>query len=358
MSRRLCLNMIVKNEAAIIERSLVSVAPWVDAWVICDTGSTDKTETIVDQFFSAREIPGELHRVEFHDFSQARNAALDRARASRLDYDYLLLCDADMELVVDKPEFAREIDGPAYMLLQRNRLAYYNTRLLRRDSAARYVGVTHEFLDLGSVPPQLAGAWFIDHAAGSNRANKFDRDVRLLERALATDPHNARHVFYLAQSLRDAGRLVDARREYLRRVSMGGWQEEVAYSLLQVAVIDERRGRPTEDVRRAYLSAYYARPTRIEPLVELARVARTAQKWADALLYARAAAAAHRPADTLFVDEPAYLWRALDELAIAAWFAGAHDEGRAAATRLLAESRFPEEERGRIVANARYYGLE
>ena len=37
---RICLNMIVKNEAPVIERCLASVRPWVDYWVIVDTGST------------------------------------------------------------------------------------------------------------------------------------------------------------------------------------------------------------------------------------------------------------------------------------------------------------------------------
>lgn len=358
MTRRLCLNMIVKNESAIIERCLRSMAPHIGAWIICDTGSTDDTETLITRFFEAEGIPGELHRAEFHDFSQARNAALDFARASALDYDYILFCDADMELVIDDPRFADEIDDVAYMLLQRNRLAYYNTRLLRRDSTARYVGVTHEYLDVGTAIAKLGGAWFIDHAAGSNRVNKFERDARLLEEALVTDPGNARYVFYLAQSLRDAGRLAEAKRVYVRRAGMGGWQEEVAYSLLQVAVIDERLGRPLEDVRRAYLAAYHARPARIEALVELARLSRKSERWADALLYARAAVAAHRPDDALFIDEPTYAWRALDELAIAAWFAGAHSEGRTAAARLLSEKRFPADEQERIQANARYYNLE
>ena len=52
-----------------------------------------------------RQILGELHSLPFHNFGQARNAALDFAYASSLAYDYLLLADADMELVVEDRDF-------------------------------------------------------------------------------------------------------------------------------------------------------------------------------------------------------------------------------------------------------------
>lgn len=41
------LNMIVKNEANAILICLESVKPYIDSWVIVDTGSTDGTQTII-----------------------------------------------------------------------------------------------------------------------------------------------------------------------------------------------------------------------------------------------------------------------------------------------------------------------
>ena len=40
----ICLNMIVKNESAIIRRLFDSVLPIIDTYCICDTGSTDNTK--------------------------------------------------------------------------------------------------------------------------------------------------------------------------------------------------------------------------------------------------------------------------------------------------------------------------
>jgi glycosyltransferase involved in cell wall biosynthesis len=54
-----CVNMIVKNEAPVIARGLVSVRPIIDYWVIVDTGSTDGTQNAIHT--SMAGLHGELH---------------------------------------------------------------------------------------------------------------------------------------------------------------------------------------------------------------------------------------------------------------------------------------------------------
>jgi len=49
-------------------------------------------------------------------------------------------------------------------------------------------GVTHEFLCVGSgETSNLDDISFLDHATGSNREDKYKRDLRLLTEALATE---------------------------------------------------------------------------------------------------------------------------------------------------------------------------
>ena len=48
----ICLSMIVKDEAPVIERCLRSVKPWIDHWVIVDTGSSDGTQAMIRKFMA------------------------------------------------------------------------------------------------------------------------------------------------------------------------------------------------------------------------------------------------------------------------------------------------------------------
>ncbi len=149
----------------------------------------------------------------------------------------------------------------------------------------------------------------------------------MLEQALRDEPGNTRYAFYLAQSLRDAGRLQESREAYRRRAAMGGWDEECWFAVFQVAVLTERLDGPPHEVREAYLAAYAQRPARAEPLCELARYHRLRSEFALAHLYAQQAARMPRPADILFVDAGVYAWRSLDELAVSAFYVQAFEQG-------------------------------
>ena len=57
---KICLNMIVKNESTIIIRLLESVTPLIDSYCICDTGSTDNTITLIQEYCESKNIPGKI----------------------------------------------------------------------------------------------------------------------------------------------------------------------------------------------------------------------------------------------------------------------------------------------------------
>ena len=72
----ICLNMIVKNESKIIKRLFESVLPIIDTYCICDTGSTDNTVELIQEFFDSKNIKGSVVFEPFKDFAHNRNFAL------------------------------------------------------------------------------------------------------------------------------------------------------------------------------------------------------------------------------------------------------------------------------------------
>ena len=359
-SSALCLNMIVKNEKANLERCLAAVAPYVSCWIIGDTGSTDGTQDFIRSYFAARGIPGELHEFPFHNFEQARNEALKHAYASPLKFDYLLLDDADMELVVEDADFRTRLDAPGYQLVQRSTggLKYWNTRLVRREIGASYHGATHEYLDVPGGAQQLSGLWYRDHASGSNRVDKFERDIRLLREALETEPENERHWFYLAQSYQDAGQLQEAAEAYAKRASMGGWVEEAWEARLRLARCLLRLEDEKGFVNTA-LAAFNERPSRAEPLYDLARHYRIKGEHHTSTLFAeRGLELASPTGDILFVEDWVYQYGLREEFSIGANYArdeARKDRGFAACNSLALDRSIPEATRNLALSNLDFY---
>ncbi|WP_164712229.1 glycosyltransferase [Methylobacterium currus] len=354
--RKICLNMIVKNEADKIENCLHAVADHISCWVIGDTGSTDGTQDIIRKFFRSRGMAGELHSFPFKTFDQARNAALELALESRLEYDYLLFVDADMELVVEDKDFARKLTADVYQIIQKSGVAYWNSRLLRRGAEARYVGVTHEYLGLkDGTTEHLDGVRFIDHASGTNRSGKFARDAALLRDGLATetDPFlRTRYTFYLANSLRDNGDHAEALEQYEARAGMGYWQEEIFVSLLNAAKIKATLNFPADDVIGTFERAAAACPSRTaEAMHDAARFCRDHGLYERGYWLARKGENAAVPKSGLFVSEWVYRYGLLDEMAIAAYWTGRHAEAVMIADKLLAMDGIPGDDVERLKSN-------
>jgi hypothetical protein len=142
---------------------------------------------------------------------------------------------------------------------------------------------------------------------------------------------------------------------YRVRAGMGGWEEEVFYALLRVGLALEAQGAPFSSIRSALLDAWEYRPTRAEPLCHLARLCRLEGKWHQAYLYAaRAVQIAYPEQDLLFVDDSVWQWRALDELAIAAYWEGRFEQSRECCQRLLGEGQLPPHQWQRVQRNLQF----
>lgn len=306
-----CLTMIVKNEEARIKRCLHSALPHVDVAYFIDTGSSDSTIAAIECEMKKVDKPYALLQRPWVDFAFNRNQVLNHAQ----DYskcNYLLLLDADHELVVGDPDYRSRLTAPAYNIWQEDHgYEYANIRLVRSDVASRYVGVTHEVLVLPdgmkaeTLPRDVIR--IIDHADGANREGKFQRDIDLL---YAQPNLDARGTFYLAQSYRDNDDPGLARLFYAKRMAMGGWEEECWYAQYQAARMTELMEEfPPWEVTHAYLMAYARRPWRAEPLWHLARYWRKRNEpYVYDLFKNRADELSYPPRDdVLFIEQDCYL---------------------------------------------------
>ncbi|OBI90988.1 glycosyltransferase family A protein [Mycobacterium sp. 1245805.9] len=202
----------------------------------------------------------------------------------------------------------------------------------------------------GRVPADSA-AFVVSEAELLSQFPGAAHDPDPLLPEVAADTADPRSVFNLANSYFDAGDFANARTWYARRAEMGGPDEEVYCSLNRVAQAMTNLGAPWPEVHDALLQAWAFRPTRAEPLYQIAVHYRVEQQYQLGYLFAERAAAIPLPDADMSVDRDVYAWRAVDEQAVCAFWIGKHAEAFGLCRRLLARPDLPDERRRAIAGN-------
>jgi tetratricopeptide (TPR) repeat protein len=210
---KLSLCMIVRDEIDFLDACLDAAEPCVDEIVIADTGSRDGTWGRV-QARADRAL-----RIPWHDhFGEARNASLEAAGG-----DWVLILDADEVLRAEGTALRAAIaieDALAWRLEVRSDVGegrserFHALRLFRRRPEIRFTGRIHE-----QVTPAIdalterENGWHVDELSSvhidhagyrpevAQARGKRERNVRLLERALADDPDEPYLHYKLFQAL-------------------------------------------------------------------------------------------------------------------------------------------------------------
>jgi hypothetical protein len=311
--RKIIYLTMIKNESAIIRRSIDAALKTCDAICICDTGSTDNTVGVVEEYFKGLNIPCILYKHEWKNFGHNRTLSFKAAvnfcetLGWHPNMTYALLLDADMRIEVSDLFNKNILSSPGYAIIQKApNIEYYNTRFIQIGFPWKCKGVTHEYWDGYGCDLLPTNMIFIhDIGDGGCKADKFERDVRLLEEGLKEEPTNERYLFYLAQSYKDCGRIDDSIRFYKKRIIAGGWREEVWYSMYTLMKLYEGKG----DYARMEmwgLKAFDYRRERSENIHYLVRFFRNRREFHKAWHYLELGSNIKKPDDVLFIESDVY----------------------------------------------------
>ena len=347
---RIGLAMIVRNESAVIERALQSVKGFVDVWTIIDTGSSDDTVAKIRTELSG--IPGALYEREWVNFGHNRNELLDLASGTA---DYLILLDADIEVQLIDALNWQSLTKDSYDVLVTGGIEYYFPYIIKSDFGWRYVGATHEYLnaplDSSATSSRLPGVKFHHHGDGGSKAEKFSRDLALLETTLIESPNDSRTLFYLAQTRQNLGDYPGAIAAYRSRIEVGGWEEEIFWSMYQIAEIYKHLG-DWSMALSGYILAWDYRPQRIEPLIRASMGLRELGSHQSAFaLLDRAKSTMDPTNERLFVERWMYEWGFEFEWALNGWWVGYQDKAKDIWQKLLLRDDIPDDYRQSIENN-------
>lgn len=241
--KRISLCMIVKNEEKHLSGCLESVQGIADEIIIVDTGSTDQTIAIAEKYGAVV-----LQSGWEHDFAKARNKGLERASG-----EWILFLDADEQLdEATKPqllEYARHAELSALLLQIRNQIGpeqdqgatiHPVLRMFRNDPAHRFEGRIHEQISFSILRKNPSARFHLTdviiHHYGYRtqvvaEKNKLQRNMELLELALAEDPDNTFHRYNIGVEYLRNNRASDAL-EAFRTARRSAGFEQLSYAHL------------------------------------------------------------------------------------------------------------------------------
>ena len=226
---RIGLCMIVRNEAALIERCLASALPLIDYAYVVDTGSDDDTVIVAQRFFKKHGIAHDIHCDTRRDFADSRNAAVEWMR-HRSEVDYCLVLDADnvvrLENGFDIRKFKDEMLLDVYdVRLCREDAEYHGPFLFENTLGCYYRGKLYGFL---VVPAQatrskVKGFDLIVSKDHYRDPRTYLDDARQIEEVLRDETDSfmcSRYSFYLGYCYMHGGEFKRAMRAFFRGCDM------------------------------------------------------------------------------------------------------------------------------------------
>ena len=354
-----------KNEEHCIQKTLESVYKSIDYWIVCDTGSTDRTCDIVRDFFKEKNIPGELFVDAWQGFDKNKCLMMARARGKA---DYILHIDAD-DLLFGDIELPDDNKDAYYLLNRRGSSSFKTTILYSGKYTWRFCGVAHTIIKCVENPNFSAGDlsdkdFYIRCDPIGSRAfdpKKYFYDAERLTKqffeTLIDDPDglNNRSAFYTAQSYFDSSMWKESMQWYRLYLKLKNtWIEECFESQMRVAQCLIELKAPVDQIKYEMQLAINMFPDRSEPHYILGRYLNNLQMWEEGYKHLKESKskslALVNTKYVLFVNEKVYGKYVNDELSVSCYWTGRYQEGLDLVNEIIDDPEFADWKE-RLIAN-------
>lgn len=276
------LNMIVKNEEQLIANVLDSIDLIMDEIVVCDTGSSDQTVTLADQYGVTV-----LHDPWQNDFSRARNKAIEASTC-----DWILWMDADDRLEEASVELLQRLwqkaapQGMAFCIVNEREnitpIEFIQVRLFPRDPDIRFEQKIHEQIMYSIARKKLPFTRHQEvriHHTGYHSAKihrkKAERNKPLLIAEINKNPEDPTLQLGLADCLMVLDKTDEAKELYKSVIkNNSAWKKNsdvFVQAHINLAKIFFRQ-KDLYNAKRYFLRSLYLDKSRVESYYALARI--------------------------------------------------------------------------------------
>lgn len=316
--------MIVKNEEDVLKRTLQSIKEIADEIIIVDTGSTDRTKEI------AQEFTEKIYDFEWRDdFAAARNASYSYATK-----DYILFMDADDYLPDEEREkFKRlkqtlddSVDAVTmYTVMSVDEYGnpvfqFRRHRLVKRSKGFRWYGAVHEYL---AVSGNIIHSDIKIHHRPVKKREKKSRNLNIYRRRLQRgETFTPRDVFYYANELKDHGFYQEAIEQYQKFLdSKQGWIEDNIRACIYIADCYQALGDREKEVDALVKSLAYDLP-RPEVSCRIGDMYKEKKMYHKAILWYTLAIGLKQDESLAFQFVPYSTWYPHLQCSVCYWYIG------------------------------------
>jgi glycosyltransferase involved in cell wall biosynthesis len=357
-----------KNEEHCIQKTLESVYKSIDYWIVCDTGSTDRTCEIVREFFKEKGIAGELYVDEWKGFDKNKCLMMERAKDKA---DYILHIDAD-DLLFGDIVLPNDNKDAYYLLNRRGSSSFKTTILYSGKYTWRFCGVAHTIIKCVEKPNFVVGDlceqdFYIRCDPVGSRAfdpKKYFYDAERLTKqffeTLIHDPDglNNRSAFYTAQSYFDSSMWKESMQWYRLYLKLKDtWIEECFESQMRISLCLIHLKAPAQQIAFEMQQAINIFSDRSEPHYLLGKYFNSIGEWEKGYNHLKQSKSKSltqvNSKYVLFVNEKVYGKYVNDELSVSCYWTGRYQEGLELVNEILEDSDFADH-KDRLLENIKF----